>query len=270
MKVNAASFDLGRWNVELAQVATGQAGDVQAIALATGGISLMLVRLDQASRFQIVTSRRALSGSWSTPAVIRIGQAGTMLLRTSHAAGDGGSAMAIWSESADGSQSPVLLPQTLYSSQYDPLLGAWSAPAVVDAGQFYFAPAVASVGSGRWVAAWLSGDASATPALVTKRFDAGTWSAATDRIDTGQDDRLLELRLIARNHRVSAGWTGQAMDASSASVRAAALDAMTGRWSAPSLLGATHGLPVGLELKTDGTGFVAAVCQSPKPRADPL
>lgn len=254
--VNAVSLRSGgAWQVELAAAASGQ-GDVTAASLPAGLLSLSWARLDAAGRFELVASRRALDGSWSTPTVIRTGAAGMVLLRSGQASDGAGGLMAIWSESPDPSGSP---PQTLLSSPYDQTLAAWGAALTVDAGQRYYQPAIASAGAASWVAAWLSGERAETTTLESKRFAAGAWTAAAVRVDQGQDAFLRELVLAGTNHRVHVAWTGLAASVEPGAVRAAAFDAPAGTWSAPSLVATTpRGYPDGLVLRADGQGAAAA------------
>ena len=256
--VNAASFRGLDWQAELAALASGQGVDVDAVTLPTGHVSLAWGRFDGAGRFELVAARRGLDGSWSTPAVIRTGAAGRVLLRSRQSSDGAGGLMAIWSESPG----PILAPpppETLLSSQYDEALAAWGPALVVDAGQDYGDAAIASPADGQWVAAWLSGGPFGRTALLSKRFAAGGWSPTTVRVDAGQDPVLREMVLTSRNHHVHVAWTGLLLGVSG-SVRAAAFDATAGAWSAPSLVGSTpRGFPDLLRLRVEREGTAAAV-----------
>ena len=255
--VNAASFRGLDWQMEIAALASAQGADVKPVTLPSGRVSLAWTRLDGVGNFELVAARRGLDGSWSTPAVIRKGAAGTVVLRSAQSSDGAGGLMAIWSEAPGAGAAP---PETLLSSQYDETLGAWGAAVVVDAGQHYDQAAVSSPADAQWVAAWLSGGPPASTALLSKRFTAGAWSAATTRVDLGQDAVLAEMALTSRNHHVHICWIGRPVGAASGSVRAAAFDATAGAWSAPSLIGATApGVPVGLRLSVEQAGTAAAV-----------
>ena len=192
--------------------------------------------------------------------MIRGVAAGTTLLRSGLAGDGSGGLMAIWSEAADVSGGGPLPPETMLSSLHDVALDAWGSALAVDAGQHYYSPVVAATANGGWLAAWLSGNASAVTALLAKRFDAGVWAGAADRIDQGRDDRLSELVVTRTLQRVVVGWTGVASTLLSGSVRAAAFDLVAGQWSAPALVGTTpRGFPVSLVLRSDGQATVGAV-----------
>jgi hypothetical protein len=112
---------------------------------------------------ELVASRRLpIFGGWSIPMVIRAGAAGMTLLRSAQASDGDGGLMALWSEAPDASGGGPLPAETPLSSQYDPALGAWGAALAVDAGQHYYSPAVASIGTfdsaaDRWSAPSLIG-----------------------------------------------------------------------------------------------------------------
>jgi len=255
--VNAASFRGLDWQMEIAAVASAQGADVRAVTLPSGRMSLAWTRLDGAGRFELVAARRGLDGSWSTPALIRTGAAGTVLLRSAQSSDGAGGLMAIWSEAPGVGAAP---PETLLSSQFDETLDAWGAALTVDAGQHYGEAAISSPADAQWVAAWLSGGAPGNNALLSKRFTTGAWSPATTRVDLGQDAVLNEMVLTSRNHHVHLGWIGVPVGAATGSVRSAAFDATAGAWSAPSLIGATpRGFPVGLRLRVEHGGTAAAV-----------
>ena len=242
--VNAASFRGLDWQTEIAALASAQGADVKPVTLPSGRMSLAWTRLGGAGNFELVAARRRLDGSWSTPAVIRSGGAGMVVLRSAQASDGAGGLMAIWSEAPGIGTAP---PETLLSSQFDETLDAWGAALTVDAGQHYGEAAISSPADGQWVAAWLSGGALGNTALLSKRFAAGAWSPATTRVDLGQDAVLAEMVLTSRNHHVHLGWIGVPNGAATGSVRGAAFDATAGAWSAPSLIGATpRGFPVGL------------------------
>ena len=76
---NAASMHFGGWRHEIASLASAH-GDVAAVTLASGIVSMSWTRRDGAGRIELVAARRALDGSWSTPAVVRTVEAGTTLL----------------------------------------------------------------------------------------------------------------------------------------------------------------------------------------------
>jgi len=255
--VNAASFRGLDWQMEIAALASAQGADVKPVTLPSGRVSLAWTRLDGVGNFELVAARRGLDGSWSTPAVIRQGAAGRVVLRSAQSSDGAGGLMAIWSEAPGAGAAP---PETLLSSQYDETLGAWGAAVVVDGGQHYDQAAISSPADAQWVAAWLSGGPPASTALLSKRFAAGAWSAAPTRVDLGQDAVLAEMALTSRNHNVHIGWIGGPVGAVSGSVRGAAFDATAGAWSAPSLIGATApGVPVGLRLSVEQSGTAAAV-----------
>ena len=220
-------------------------------------MSLAWTRLGGAGNFELVAARRRLDGSWSTPAVIRTGSAGMVVLRSAQASDSASGLMAIWSEAPGVGAAP---PETLLSSQFDETLDAWGAALTVDAGQHYGEAAISSPADAQWVAAWLSGGAPGNNALLSKRFTTGAWSPATTRVDLGQDAVLNEMVLTSRNHHVHLGWIGVPVGAATGSVRSAAFDATAGAWSAPSLIGATpRGFPVGLRLRVEHGGTAAAV-----------
>ena len=256
--VNAASFRGLDWQMEIAALASAQGVDVKAVTLPSGRVSLAWTRLDGAGNFELVAARRSLDGSWSTPAVIRTGAAGTVLLRSGQSSDGAGGLMAIWSESPGVGTAP---PETLLSSQYDETLGAWGAALTVDSGRHYGDAAISSPADAEWVAAWLTGDAFGNTWLLSTRFAGGIWlSLGVVRVDRGEDPIIREMVLTSRNHHVHVGWTGLAAGADSGSVRSAAFDATAGAWSAPSLIGATpRGLPVGLRLAVEHGGTAAAV-----------
>jgi len=256
--VNAASFRGLDWQMEIAALASAQGVDVKAVTLPSGRVSLAWTRLDGAGNFELVAARRSLDGSWSTPAVIRTGAAGTVLLRSGQSSDGAGGLMAIWSEAPGVGTAP---PETLLSSQYDETLGAWGAALTVDSGRHYGDAAISSPADAEWVAAWLTGDAFGNTWLLSTRFAGGIWlSLGFVRVDRGEDAIIREMVLTSRNHHVHVGWTGLAAGADSGSVRSAAFDASAGAWSAPSLIGATpRGFPVGLRLAVEHGGTAAAV-----------
>jgi len=255
--VNAASFRGLDWQTEIAALASAQGTDVKPVTLPSGRMSLAWTRLGGAGNFELVAARRRLDGSWSTPAVIRTGSAGMVVLRSAQASDSASGLMAIWSEAPGTGAAPA---ETLLSSQFDETLDAWGAAITVDAGQHYGEAAIASPADAQWVTAWLSGGALGNTALWSKRFSAGAWSPATTRVDVGQDAALAELVLTSRNHHVHLAWIGLPNGAATGSVRDAAFDASAGAWSAPSLIGATpRGLPAGLRMRVEFGGTAAAV-----------
>jgi len=255
--VNAASFRGLDWQTEIAALASAQGAEVRAVTLPSGRMSLAWARLGGAGNFELVAAHRRVDGSWSTPAVIRSGAAGMVLLRSAQSSDGAGGLMTIWSEAPAAGTSP---PETLLSSQYDETLGAWSAASIVDAGDHYGEAAVASPADAQWVAAWLSGGPLGSTALLSKRFAAGAWPAATTRVDLAHEALLKEMALTSRNHHVDIGWIGVPAGGASGSVRSAAFDAAAGAWSAPSLIGTTpRGIPVGLRLAVEFGGTAAAV-----------
>ena len=173
---NAASIQFGGWRHEFASPASG-IGDLSVASLPSGIVALSWSRLDSAGRIELVAAQRSLVATWSTPAVIRGVAAGTTLLRSGLAGDGSGGLTAIWSEAADASGGGPLPPETLLSSLRDVALDAWGSALVVDAGQHYYSPVVAATVSGGWLAAWLSGNASAVTALLAKRFEAGVGPA---------------------------------------------------------------------------------------------
>ena len=82
--VNAASFRGLGWQTEIAALASAQGAAVNVVTLPSGRMSMAWTRLDGAGNFELVAARRRLDGSWSTPAVIRTGGAGMVLLRGPH------------------------------------------------------------------------------------------------------------------------------------------------------------------------------------------
>jgi hypothetical protein len=236
-----------------------------------GIVALSWTRRDSAGRFELVGAQRSPAASWSTPAVIRSVAAGTNLLRSSLASDGAGGLMAIWSEAPAASGGGPLPPETLLSSRHDAALDAWGGALVVDEGQHYYSPAVAAIANGGWLAAWLSGDASGSTALLAKRFESGAWAGAADRVDQGQDARLNEMVVTGTSRRIEVAWTGLAATAQSGSVRAAAFDIAASHWSAPTLLGATpRGFPVALVLRSDGHGTLGAVWSVSQGDASPF
>ena len=253
--VAAASFQGFAWFAEFASPASAQ-GDVRPLPILAGEVSLQWTRTDASGRFELVAARRSPFGLWSAPKVIRSGDPGAVLLRSSQSSDGSGGLMALWSEQPSGVAGS---PETLLSSQYDETAATWRAPLTVDVGSSYGSPAVGSTGTSAWVAVWLAGNAVARTAVVGKRFSGGVWSAATDRIDQGQDASISELVLAPRNFHVHAGWIGVAAAAGSGNVRAASFDVAGSAWTAPSRVGsAANGVPLGLALRTDGQGTVAA------------
>ena len=257
VKIHAAAYIEGQWNVELTASAALQA-DIRLTRLASGELSLVWVQGDSPGPFQVVAALRGLTGVWSTPVVIRSEPRGTIVWRLNQASDSSGASMAIWTESAQLIDS-TLPPQTLWSSRYDSASGAWGAPTLADAGQLYYSPGVASIGNGNWLVAWLSGDSTKVSAVVSKRFLAGTWEVDAGRVDDGQDDHLNELALVAENGHAYIAWTGLSAVLSPGSVRAASFDAIAGHWSPPALIGfAAQGYPISLRLQADGQGTAAA------------
>jgi hypothetical protein len=253
VSVGAYSFDGFSWIGEFASPASAQ-GDVRVLPLPGAEVSLAWTRVHTSGRFQLVEARRSPGAFWSTPVVIRTGNPGVTLLRSSASSDGGGGLMALWSEAPAAG-----VPETLLSSRYDTIAAAWGAPVVVDAGAFYGSPGIGAIASASWVAAWLAGTPSARTAVVGKRFTGGVWSAATERIDQGQDANLTELAFTARNFRPSVAWVGVPAGATSGNVRAASFDVAGARWSLPSLVGsASSGFPIGLVLRADGQGTTAA------------
>lgn len=255
VSVAAASFQGFAWFGEFSSPASPQ-GDVRALPLPGGELSLEWTRLDGSGTFQLVAARRSANALWAQPALIRTGDAGAVLLRSSQSTDGSGGLMALWSEAPDADPAS---PQTLLSALYDETSSTWGAPLAVDAGAAYFTPAIGSTDTAGWVAVWLAGDASARTAVVGKRFAAGAWAATSDRIDQGADASLSELVLAPRNHRVDAGWVGVGAGGGSGNVRVAAFENAASAWKAPSLVGAVAiGLPVGLALRSDGQRRAAA------------
>lgn len=253
--VVAASFQGFAWFAEFSSAASAQ-GDVHALPVLAGEVSLAWTRVDGSGNFELVAARRSFAGSWSAPKVIRTGAAGAVLLRSSQSSDGSGGLMALWSEAASASAGA---PETLLSSSYDEPTATWGGPLVVDAGGSYGSPAIGSTATASWVAVWLQGNAVARTAVVGKRFGAGAWAATMDRIDGGQDASISELVLAPRNFRVDAGWVGVAAGAGSGNVRVAAFDAAASAWSAPARVGGSaSGVPIGLALRSDGHGTAAA------------
>jgi hypothetical protein len=255
--VHAAAYLDGKWNAELAAPAARQA-DIRLTRLASGELSLVWVQGDPPALVQVVAALRGLNGNWSAPVVVRAEPAGTIVWSLSQASDSTGASMAIWTESPQLIDSS-LPPQSLWSSRYDHASGAWGAPTIADAGQLYYSPGIASIGSGNWLVAWMAGDSITLSSVLAKRFLAGTWEVTADRVDASQDDHLNELALAAEKDRTYIVWTGLSAVVSPAAVRAARFDAATGHWSPPALIGATvEGYPISLRLKADAQGTAAA------------
>jgi len=256
---NAASIQSGSWRHEFASPASAF-GDISIAPLPSGIVALSWTRLDSAGRVELVAAHRSPIATWSTPTVIRSLAAGMVLLRSGLASESAGGLMAIWSEAPDASGGGPLPPEALLSSLHDAALDAWGGALMVDAGQHYYSPVIASTANAGWLAAWLSGNPLGITALLAKRFEAGAWGSAADRVDQGQDDRLNELVVTRTTQRIVVGWTGLAATVAPASVRAAAFDIAASQWSAPALVGATQrGFPVSLVLRNDGQATVGAV-----------
>ena len=257
-QAHAAAYINGDWKVELT-VGPAVQGDVQLIPLVSGGASLVWQQIDVSGQTQLASSQRSPSGIWSQPEVIRNGPLGSTVSAPRQASGEGGSVTTLWTE-APTSVDGTLQPQVLWASQYDRANGAWGPPVTVDAGQIYYSLDIASTGNGTWLAIWLSGDPFQRTAARSKRWTNGAWDVTASRVDTGQDAQLNEVALASKNSLAYLAWIGQAADLSSGSVRAANFDAATGRWSTPSLVGASEvGYPVSLRAQTDGAGTAGAV-----------
>ena len=256
--VNAASFRGLDWQMEIASVASAQGADVRAVTLPSGRMSLAWTRLDGAGRFELVAARRGLDGSWSTPALIRTGAGGMVLLRSAQSSDGAGGLMTIWSE-APGVGATAARDAAVLAIRPDPrCLGRRAhrrrGPAL-RRGRDLFARRW-TVGRRLVVGRRARQHGAAVEAIRGRRLAAGdgNW------VDLGQDAVLNEMVLTSRNHHVHIGWIGVPVGAATGSVRSAAFDATAGAWSAPSLIGATpRGFPVGLRLRVEHGGTAAAV-----------
>ena len=260
VKVNVAAFVGGQWHQELSVAGSGS-GALSVVRITAGGIALGWVRVDASNHFQLVAAERSPNGGWSAPSVVRTLPDGIVFISSDVGSDDGGALMALWSEAPDGSQSTVPQPQSLWSAQSGDAAATWSAPLVVDAGQFYVAPSVASTAPGRWLAAWLAGDSFALTALVDKRFDGTGWSAATERIDAGEDVELREMVMASAGHRIFVAWTGFGPDRQTSSLRASTLDTGSDTWLVPaSIHTQIGGFPDVLRVAADSSGVAGLVC----------
>lgn len=238
IRVRVATHPAQTWENEFADDAWINGG-VQLILLKDGSSSLVWQRAAATmGPSELVSSLRSPRGQWSAPVVVATAPAGVLMGAPRHAALDDGSLRVAWSEELFASNRDAG-PQSLMTSRYDAATKTWEAALPADAvnGPLYGPYDIAAAGQTEWMLAWATGSpGGGHPSLLSKRSTGTGWEASPTRVDTGEDDNIRELTLLAADSSTLLAWTGTDQLISPSSLRAATFNIDRQAWSLPALI----------------------------------